>query len=119
MTTRTTSAARTAVACAIASALAVGAAAAPALAATPDQLEGTPVATAPAARDFMSEGDAVFIARTHLAIAPEDVRDLDVDLEVYAGRLCYDVEIETFGSLAENHVMLDAYDGTVYATWTE
>ena len=118
MTTRSTSAARTAIACAIASALAVGAAAAPALAATINT-DGDPAISAQAARDFMSEGEAVLIARTHLKIAPEDVRDLDVDLEVHAGKLCYDVEIETFGSLIENHVMLDAYVGTIYATWTE
>ena len=67
----------------------------------------------------LSEGEAVLIARTQMGIAPEDVFDLDCDLKLYRGDLCWEVEIETFGSLVEHHALLDARDGTVLATWDD
>ena len=109
---------RATIACALSSALAPGAAAAPALAATAGRPDAPPTEHA-AARPVatMSEGEAVLIARTHLGIAPEDVFDLDCELVTYRGRLCWEVEVECFGSIVEHCALLDAHDGTVLATW--
>ena len=117
---RTATAARAAIACALASALALGAAAVPALAATlggPD----APVTyyEAPRPAGTLTEGEAVYIARTRLGIAPDDVFDLDCDLVTYRGGLCWEVEIECFGSRVEHYALVDAYDGTVLATWDD
>lgn len=118
MTTKNTIAtAKTAIACALVSALTLGAACAPALAA--QDLPNQPVVVGQSARDHMSEGEAVYYARTYLGIAAEDVYDLDVDLEYYGNRLCFDVEIETWSSRIEHHVMVDAYDGTILGHWID
>jgi len=108
-----------AVACALTGALSLGAAAAPALAAEAAGDMRPLVAQSLASHDHMSEGEAVFLARQYLGVAADDVYDLDVELETYRGRLCFEVEIETWGSGAEHHVMVDAYDGAILGYWID
>jgi hypothetical protein len=67
----------------------------------------------------MSEGEAVYIARTFLHIAPEAIYDLGCELVNWNGNLCFEVEIETWSSGTEYHVIVDAFDGTIYNWWTE
>lgn len=131
MTTKnasTKSVAKTAIACMLASALAAGAVAVPALASSlaAPVADGTPVVVQEGwggiARPHeygMSQGEAVWIARTYLAIEPEEVRDLDVDRVMFDGTPCYEVEIETFACATEFHVLVEAQEGTVLATWSE
>ena len=110
--------AQTTIACALASALALGSFCAPALAETLPA-NGTEHAITAQSAWHMSEGEAVYIARTFLRIAPEAVYDLDCDLVNWNGNLCFEVQIETWSSDAEHHVIVDAFDGTIYTWWTE
>ena len=110
--------AKTAIACALASALTLGSFCAPALAQTQTTNEAGPAIEAQSAW-HMSEGEAVYIARTFLGFAPEDIYDLDCDLVNWGGNLCFEVEFETWSSDIEYHVIVDAFDGTIYTWWTE
>lgn len=110
--------AKTTIACALASALTLGSFCAPALAQTQPAIETGPAIAAQSAW-HMSAGEAVCIARTFLGFAPDDIYDLDCNLFNYGGRLCYEVKIETWFSNDTYHVILDAFDGTVYTWWTE
>ena len=96
--------AQTTIACALASALALGSFCAPALAETLPANGTEPAITAQSAW-HMSEGEAVY--------------DLDCDLVNWNGNLCFEVQIETWSSDAEHHVIVDAFDGTIYTWWTE
>ena len=109
-------AAKATIACMLASALTLGAATVPALAS-----EAYPADTPIVAQSMwtISEGEAVWAARTHLGIPAEDVYDLEVYGGRYAGRLCYEVEIETWSSDVEWHVMVDAATGDVLGSWGE
>lgn len=118
MTKNTARSAKTAIACALASALTLGSFCAPALAQTLPATGAEPAVSAQSSW-HMSEGEAVFIARTFLGFAPDDIYDVECDPIQWGDDLCYEVEFETWPSHTEYHVIVDVLNGNICACWSE